>query len=171
MAAIAVFAVQRWATSRVRIQKTSEARAMLRQIQAAEEAHLAEHGVYLACVSEGGLADAQSFFPRPLTKLNEETSDGFRVGDHSSLRDCWSKLGARPSGPMRSSFAVVTGPAGPVVADRPPGVAAENWPFDGRTRSQAPWFLAVAATVYGDGHRSMSYAVSTEADVGEIPID
>jgi type II secretory pathway pseudopilin PulG len=169
-AAIVVFVVQRWATARVRAEATSEARATLQQIRGAEDAYRAEHGEYRPCASVRGFADPESFFPRPLTKVNDEKSD-FGMGGDWSLRDCWSALGARSFGPVRASFAVVTGPAGPIVAAAPPGVGAEDWPFNGQTVSADPWFLAVAARIDRDGHRSLSYVVSTESDVGEIPID
>lgn len=116
--------------------QTSEASAMLNNIRTAQETYKSEAMSYLN-VS----ADLNDLYPRALAAL-----DATKFGWPAPPVAAWAQLGARPSGPVRFSYAVVAGlpgtapPAGNYLgADDPLWANAY-----GGGNSGEPWWVAVA---------------------------
>lgn len=91
----------------VKSAQASEATSMMQSIRMAQEAYRAEA---LSYVVVSAALDGASLYPRVQSDLDEAKTD-WTNDDHDDYLN-WVALNARPEGPVRFSYAVVSGPPG-----------------------------------------------------------
>jgi type IV pilus assembly protein PilA len=138
-----------------------EARAMLLSIRGAEDNYKTEVLTYQTC---GDPSDGTTYYPQPLSVVKGQKNAWINTGN--AQYQCWAQLNVRSTGPVRFSFAVKSGPPGPMNLTAPPNTPAGQWPFDGTPQSADPWFVASAAGDYdGDGIYSILFTSSGQSEV------
>jgi hypothetical protein len=111
--------------------------------------------------------EADAYYPRPLGELTDSKAPWESTANANQL--CWRDLGARADGHVRFSYAIAAGSAGPIAVPRPPGMAAEDWPFDGPRQTDEPYFVAVAVGIIR-GVKTASFVSSLDNEIRTVTI-
>ncbi len=128
MAALAIVGYRKY----INAAHSSEAKAMIQGIRAAEEAYKSEMLLYLSCSTS--LTD---YYPNP----TPNNSRWAWVQPSHPQYDCWRQLNVQSDGPVRFGYSVVAGKPG----EAPPGAVGfaqpPTWPAN---MSDNPWYIIQA---------------------------
>jgi type IV pilus assembly protein PilA len=165
VAAIALVGFRKYQASAA----AGEARAMLQTIRGAEDAYKAETLTYLSCPGPPGAAALSitgvNYYPRTKAQLDTDGDKKAAWGGWPG-EACWKTLNVTSTGPVRFSFAVVSGDPGVVTVNDPIGTIT-NWPFNAGANSNSPWFVAGAlGNMDTDTKYSYLWTSSFNGDVG-----
>lgn len=139
------------------LEQTEDVPSTLYFIAAAEEAYRAEFSAYKTCVADSDSTGTKHVRTAWRPEWGHMNSAEF---------ECWRQLGVRSRSQQVSHlYAVTAGPAGPVIAPRPAGVAIDDWPFNGSIESAEPYYVAVA---FGGNDARAWYFSSLKPEVVSI---